>query len=78
LIKGGGGVYLSVQSKIGEIYETEQGRRLLEHYLPKLVRSPSFQMTYGMSFHGVCKFRRWKLKRSVYAEAAAALEEIEI
>ena len=69
---------LSEESKIKDIAENEQGRALLEQYLPKLVRSPSFQMTYGMSFHGVCKFRRWKLKRSVYAEAAAALEEIEI
>ncbi len=69
---------LSVQSTIREIYEHEQGRALLEQYLPKLVRSPSFQMTYGMSFKVVCRFRRWKLKRAVYEEAACALGEIEI
>lgn len=69
---------LSEQSKIKEIHENEQGKALLERYLPKLVRSPSFQMTYAMSFEAVCKFRRWKLKRAVYAEAAAALGEIEI
>jgi hypothetical protein len=69
---------LSEQSNIKEIYENEQGKALLEQYLPKLVRSPSFQMTYAMSFGAVCKFRRWKLKRAVYAEAAAALGEIEI
>ena len=69
---------LSAQSKIKEIYENERGRAVLERYLPKLVRTPTFQMTYGMSFETVCKFRQWKLKRVVYAEAVAALEEIEI
>ena len=69
---------LSEGSKIKDIYENEQGRALLERYLPKLVRSPSFQMTLGMSFRAVCGFRRWKLKRAVYREAAAALEKIEI
>ena len=43
-----------------------------------LVGGASFKKTYGMSFKTVCKFRRWKLKRAVYAEAAAALGEIEI
>lgn len=69
---------LSERSNIKEIYENEQGKALLERYLPKLVRSPSFQMTYAMSFDVVCNFRRWKLKRAVYAEATAALREIEI
>ena len=66
----------SENATIGEIYETEQGRALLETYLPKLLRSPSFQMTRGMSFRAVCRFHRWKLKRKVYAEALARLEEI--
>lgn len=69
---------LSERSNIKEIYENEQGKALLERYLPKLVRSPSFQMTYAMRFETVSKFRRWKLKRAVYAEAVAALGEIEI
>ena len=69
---------LSEYSSIKEIWEHERGRAVLERYLPKLVRSPSFQMTYGMSFKAVCGFRRWKLKRAVYREAAAALGEIEI
>ena len=69
---------LSEASTIREIYENERGRALLERYLPKLVRSPSLQMTCGMSFKAVCKFRRWRLKRAVYEEAVAALEEIEI
>ena len=64
-------------STIKEINEDLQGRAVLERYLPKLVRSPSFQMTYAMSFQAVCKFHRWKLKRAVYAEATAALESIE-
>ncbi len=68
----------SETSTVLQIYENERGRALLERYLPKLVRSPSLQMTYGMSFRAVCKFRRWKLKRTVYEEAAAALKEIEI
>ena len=63
-------------STIGEIYENEQGRALLEQYLPKLVRSPSFPMTRAMSFRAVCRFRRHKLKRKVYAEALSRLEEI--
>lgn len=69
---------LTEHAKIKEIYENEQGRALLEQYLPKLVRTPTFQMTFGMSFQAVCKFRRWKLKRSVYEEAVAVLREIEI
>ena len=68
----------SEHSTIKEIYENEQGRALLERYLPKLLRSPSFPMTFGMSFRAVCGFRRWKLKRAVYRQAAAALMEIEI
>ena len=68
---------LSERSTIKEIYENRQGRALLEQYLPKLVRTPTFSMTFGMSFEAVCKFRRWKLKRRVYEEAVAALREIE-
>ena len=67
----------SERSKIKEIYENERGRALLERYLPKLVRTPTFQMTFGMSFEAVCKFRKWKLKKAVYQEAVAALREIE-
>ena len=69
---------LSPRSKIKDIYENEQGRVLLERYLPKLVRSPDLQMTYGMSFYAVCRFHRWRLKRAVYEQAAAELCEIEI
>ena len=68
---------LTEKSTIKEIYENERGRALLERYLPKLVRSPSLQMTYGMSFRAVCKFRRWKLKKAVYDEAVSELEKIE-
>ena len=67
----------SENATIGEIYETEQGRALLETYLPKLLRSPSFQMTRGMSFRAVCRFHRWKLKRRVYKEALTILEQIQ-
>ena len=68
----------SAQSKIKEINENEQGRALLERYLPKLVRTPTFQMTFGMSFATVCKFRKWRLKKALYEEAVAALREIEM
>ena len=68
----------SEHSRIKEIHENEQGQALLERYLPKLVRTPTFQMTFGMSFEAVCKFRRWKLKKAVYEEALAALREIEM
>ena len=47
----------SERSTIKEINENEQGRALLERYLPKLVRTPTFQMTFGMRFETVCKFR---------------------
>lgn len=67
---------LSAQSTIKEIYETEQGRAVLERYLPKLLRTPTFQMTLAMSFEAVCKFRRWRLKRAVYEEALEALSKI--
>ena len=64
-------------STVEKIYESEQGRALLEQYLPKLVRSPSFQMTRAMSFRVVCRFHRHKLKRKVYAEALSRLEGIQ-
>ena len=68
----------SERSTIGEIYANEQGRAVLEQYLPKLVRTPTFSMTFAMRFETVCKFRKWKLKRCVYEQAVAALGEIEI
>jgi len=68
---------LTEKSTIKEIYENERGRALLERYLPKLLRSPSLQMTYGMSFKAVCGFRRGKLKKAVYDEAVSELEKIE-
>ena len=67
----------SEYSTVEEIYATEQGRALLEIYLPKLLRSPAFQMTCAMSFRAVCRFHRCKLKRRVYAEALAQLERIQ-
>ena len=51
----------SVDSKVKEIYEHEQGRAVLEQYLPKLTRTPSFQMTLSMSLRTLCSFAQWKL-----------------
>ena len=67
----------SADSTIYEICQNPQGRRLLEQYLPKLVRAPAFQMTCAMSFRAVCRFHRHKLKRRVYEEAVRALEQIQ-
>lgn len=51
----------SIDSKVKDIYEDEQAREVLEKYLPKLTRTPSFQMTFGMSFWTLCQFSQWKL-----------------
>ena len=69
---------LSVQSRIKDIYESEQGRAVLNKYMPKLTRTPSFQMTYGMSFETLCRFKHWKLSPEKMAQAAAELENIEV
>ena len=67
---------LSVNSTIYEIMATEQGSDLLERYLPKLMRSPSFPMTCCMSFAAVCRFKVCRLSSERLAEAAAELEQI--
>lgn len=74
--KGGGFMGLSVYSKIKDIYAHPQGRVILERYLPKLTRTPSFQMTMEMSFETLCRFRQWRLKPDKMAEAAMELEAI--
>jgi len=51
----------SVDSKVKDIYDDERARAVLESYLPKLVRTPSFQMTFGMSLRTLCGFAQWKL-----------------
>ena len=51
----------SVDSKVKEIYDNERARAVLEAYLPKLTRTPSFQMTFGMSLRTLCDFSQWKL-----------------
>ena len=68
---------LSAQSNIKDIYENEQGRAVLNKYMPKLTRTPSFQMTYGMSFATLSRFKQWKLSPEKYAAAVAELEAIE-
>ncbi len=69
---------LSVKSKIHEINQTEQGKAVLEKYLPKLTRNPSFQMTCCMSFAAVSRFKPWRLSPERLAEAATELENIKI
>ena len=68
---------LSIHSTIKEIYENEQGRAVLDKYMPKLTRTPSFQMTYAMRFETVSCFHQWKLSKARLAQAAAELEAIE-
>ena len=51
----------SVESRISEIYADAEARRVLEKYFPKLTRTPSFQMTFGMSFRTLSRFSQWGL-----------------
>lgn len=66
----------SIDSKVKDIYEDEQGREVLEKYLPKLTRTPSFQMTFGMSFRTLCQFPQWKLTAEQLEDADKELQEI--
>lgn len=68
---------LSVHSKVQEIYQNEQGRAVLDKYMPKLTRTPSFQMTYAMSFQALCRCHQWKLTGERLAQAVAELEAIQ-
>lgn len=66
----------SVDSKVKEIYEDERARAVLEEFLPKLTRTPSFQMTYGMSFRTLSQFSQWKLTAEQLEAADQALRAI--
>lgn len=66
----------SVLSKVKDLYENEQARVVLEKYLPKLTRSPSFQMTMGMSFQTLCGFAQWNLSPEQLDAADQELREI--
>ena len=67
---------LSMYSTILEIYENEQGRAVLNKYMPKLTRTPSFQMHYAMTFRAVSRCYQWKLTRRQLEEANRELNEI--
>lgn len=67
----------SVDSKVKEIYDHEQGRAVLEAYLPKLTRTPSFQMTFGMSLRTLCSFAQWKLSNEQLDQLDQDLRSIE-
>ena len=66
----------SVLSKVKDLYENEQARAVLEKYLTKLTRSPSFQMTMGMSFQTLCGFAQWNLSPEQLDAADQELREI--
>lgn len=51
----------SVHSRVKDLYENVETRAILEEYLPKLFRTPSFQMTLGMSFATLSQFPQWNL-----------------
>ena len=63
----------SVECRISEIYADAEARRVLEKYFPKLTRTPSFQMTFGMSFRTLSRFSQWGLSPE---QLAAADEEL--
>lgn len=67
----------SVDSKVKEIYDHEQGRAVLDRYLPKLTRTPSFQMTFGMSLRTLCSFAQWKLSNEQLDQLDQDLRSIE-
>lgn len=66
----------SVLSKVKDLYENDQARAVLEKYLPKLTRSPSFQMTFGMSFKTLCSFAQWNLPQEQLDAADQELRAI--
>lgn len=67
---------LSIHSKIRDIVATEQGKAVLEKYMPKLTRIPAFQMTYEMSFIGLGTAKAWKLTELELITADAELRAI--
>lgn len=67
----------SVDSKVKEIYDDERARAVLETYLPKLTRTPSFQMTFGMSLRTLCGFSQWKLSGEQMQALDRELQAIE-
>jgi len=67
----------SVNSKVKDLYENPQTREILEKYFPKLTRTPSFQMTFGMSFRTLSHFAQWSLKEEQLAAADQELQEIQ-
>ncbi len=67
---------LSIRSKIGDIVATEQGKTVLEKYMPKLTRIPAFQMTHEMTFFALGTSRAWKLTELELITADAELRAI--
>ena len=67
----------SVESKIKDIYENEEARKVLERCFPKLTRMPSFQMTLGMSFQTLSRFPQWTLNEEQPAAADSELRSIQ-
>lgn len=67
----------SVDSKVKEIYDDERARAVLEAYFPKLMRTPSFQMTFGMSLRTLCGFSQWKLTAQQQEDLDRDLKAIE-
>lgn len=66
----------SVDSKVKDIYDDERARAVLEARFPKLTRTPSFQMTFGMSLRTLCGFPQWKLTPAQLEELNEELKAI--
>ena len=67
---------LSADSTIGSIAESPQGRAVLEQFLPKLLRLPSYEMTRCMRFSSLARSKGWKLNDAQIMEADALLRAI--
>ncbi len=66
----------SVDSKVRAVYGDPQARPVLEKYFPKLTRTPSFQMTFGMSLRTLSRFPQWALDGETLSALDRELREI--
>lgn len=66
----------SVNSKMKELFENQEAWAVVEKYVPRLTRTPTFQMTFGMSFRTLSQFSQWKLTAEQLAAADEELKNI--
>lgn len=66
----------SVNSKMKELFEDQRAWAVVEKYIPRLTRTPTFRMTFGMSFRTLCQFSQWKLTAEQLAAADEELKKL--